>query len=110
MKQANAPTAQTETVIPVVPASDTLGIVVITRFGAVGKKFAAGVRCTACIAGALRSMAEYALNIDGKENGISNRSSATPQRAKNVFLGSLLIASVRVTIIAKIKMAPAKLI
>lgn len=60
--------------------------------------------------GVLRWIAEYTLNIDGKENGINKRSNATPQRAKKVFFGSLLIASARITTIVKIKMTPEKLI
>ena len=48
--------------------------------------------------------------MDGKDNGINKRNSATPHSAKKVFFGSLLIASARMTTIAKIKMAPEKLI
>ncbi len=55
-------------------------------------------------------ISEYTLNMDGRENGSNSRATAIPQSAKKVFLGNRLTVRGRITIIAKIITAPAKLI
>ena len=60
--------------------------------------------------GAGLPISEYTLNAEGMENGSKSRITAIPQSTKKVFLGNRLIAKARITMIAKIITAPAKLI
>ena len=55
-------------------------------------------------------ISEYTLSVEGMENGSKSRTTAIPQSTKKVFLGNRLIAKARITMIAKIITAPAKLI
>ena len=50
------------------------------------------------------------LSLDGNENGTSSRSSAAAQSSRNVFFGTLLIASARSTVMTTIITPPARLI
>lgn len=53
---------------------------------------------------------EYTLNGDEKEKGTNRRTKAIAHKVKNVFLGSLLIAKVRITITTKINREAEKLV
>lgn len=76
----------------------------------IGKIFAAGVPAIFSATAVLLLITEYTLKGDEKDNGINSRNKATAQKAKKVFLGSLLIAKARITIITKINTDAEKLI